>query len=258
MSAGQRESTISTLVSSGSKYGWNSWLHLSCPVSWLVISSGEVLVLLLIPLMTSYKCLLTWTSEKQHCSLELLCPSRWFSLWFLPDLLYLDTYLSSIWSRDAFLNLGLESCNTKTLLRTIEVLSFVVFFQRCQLPHESLITSLCSSFVSLPPSVSLPSSIMFSDLPQISFYAFIRLTWIFPFPFSLCGAKWEEVLGTALLHVYILCDVSLKLRNGEGCDALSSEQRSWILRAFGPFHDGPRLLTAAVCVAVQRCVCYDG
>lgn len=108
-------------------------------MSWLLISSGEVLVLLLIPLMTSYKCPLTWTSEKQLCSLELLCPSRWFSLWFLPDLLYLDTYLSSIWSRDAFLNLGLRSCDTNILLKTIEVLSFVIFFQRCHLPHDSLI-----------------------------------------------------------------------------------------------------------------------
>lgn len=129
MSVGQRESTISTLVLSGSKYERNSWLYLSHHMSWLLISSGEVLVLLLIPLMMPYKCLLTWTSEKQHCSMEFLCPSRWFSLWFLPDLLYLGTYLSSIWSRDVFLNPGLRTCNTKMLLRIIEVLGFVVFFE---------------------------------------------------------------------------------------------------------------------------------
>lgn len=40
-------------------------------------------------------------------------------------------------SRDAFLNLGLRSCNIKIPLRTIEVLSFVVFFEMSVASWES-------------------------------------------------------------------------------------------------------------------------
>lgn len=87
------------------------------------------------PLDGSPKCLLAQSSQGQHCSLELLCPSRWFSLWFLPALLYhtLQQHLNE----GAFLRESWDPAAQKCCLRATEILSSLVSFQWCLLPHQS-------------------------------------------------------------------------------------------------------------------------
>lgn len=199
------------------------WMKfLTTALSTCVLPPGEVLGLLLIPLMTLPS--VCWLGVQKGSVVHWSCS-------VLPDgfpcdscLTFCTTYFSSIWSGDAFLRESWDPATRKCCLRTTEVLSFVVSFQQCLLPHQSPI--IMFQFHVSSSWYVIPSSMMFSDLPQISFCGLsVSLgSSHFPSP-SVEPSEGQRFLAQPSC-VCILWDVSLQLRNWEGCDAPGSEKRS--------------------------------
>lgn len=166
-----------------------------CPDSWGSIGAPSN------PFDDSSKCLLTRSSEGQRCSLELLRPSRWFSLWFLPDLLYHILQQHMKWR--CFPEGILGSCNMEVLLK-----DYWSSKLRSFLSAMSVASPESDNYVLVPCFFLLVCYSFFHDVLWFApdfFLWVICLTWIFPFTFSLCGAKWgAEVPGTALLCLHSL------------------------------------------------------
>lgn len=118
----------------------------------------------------------------------------------------------------------LGSCNTKMLLKgywSSKLCSFLSAMSVTSPEFDNYVSVSCNSSWYL-----IPSSVMFSDLPQTIFYGLsVSLgSSHFPSP-SVEPSEGQRFLAQPSC-VGIPWDVSLHLRNWEGCDAPGLEQRS--------------------------------